>query len=111
MGPWSETRPRARAGANVRPEAWLILLAIVLALFGFAILWMNRYEVIQVGGLPVRLDRLTGEVVACVPRQACFAIIPAGEPALGAAPAPPAAQAPPSPAQTPAANTEVKPKS
>jgi hypothetical protein len=70
-----------------------------LLVFGAAVLWLNRYEMGQAGGLPVRLNRLTGEVIACVPKQGCFALIPAGEPTLGTlretlAPTPAAAPAP-----------------
>ena len=77
-------------------------------------LWLNRYEIGQAGGVPVRLNRMTGEVIACVPRQGCFSIIPAGEPELGTpheAQAPLAAgpQAAPAKAAPPAAPAAQKP--
>ena len=87
-------------------------MAAGLLLFGAAVLWLNRYEMGQAGGLPVRLNRMTGEVIACVPKQGCFALIPAGEPTLGTvreATVNAPAAAPGAPAPTAAAPAPEKP--
>ena len=115
MGPWSDARsPSTRSAVRFgAPEAWLIAMAAGLLLFGAAVLWLNRYEMGQAGGLPVRLNRITGEVIACVPKQGCFALIPAGDPTLGTLRETlppgqaPAATAPP--AAAPAAQAPEKP--
>lgn len=85
MGPWSaEPKPSAKVSARAPAGRELtigILFAVILA-FGAASIWINRYELGQVGGVPVRMNRFTGQVIGCVARG-CFAIIPAGEPPLG----------------------------
>jgi len=75
------------------------VLGVLLVALAAGALWLNRYELGQAGGVPVRMNRLTGEVIGCG-AQGCVAIIPAGEPQLKTS-APPAA--PPQPAAPPAA--------
>ena len=84
---------RARAG-------YLIAVTIALLLLGAAFVFTDRYAIGQAGGLPARLDRLTGQVIACAPPRGCVEIIPAGRITLSTvltAPKPgaPAAPAPP----------------
>lgn len=88
MSPWSNARNSSNSEkrSEVRlgwPDASLGGAIVILAALAAAILWMNRYEIGQAGGLPVRLNRMTGQVIACVPKQGCFMMIPAGEPELG----------------------------
>jgi len=84
MGPWSET-PAAKAtrSSALGAAEWLVIVALVaLGVVAALALWCSRYEIGTAGGLPLRLDRFTGQVIGCVPSQGCFEFIPAGEPTL-----------------------------
>ena len=86
--------------------AFLIITTAALIALGAAFIFTDRYAVGQAGGLPVRLDKFTGEIIACVPPRGCFAIVPAGQPPLATMTAAPAPKSPtgamPTPAPAPA---------
>jgi hypothetical protein len=62
-------------------EVLLIVALLLIAAFGLGALFLNRYEIGNAGGMPARLDRLTGRVIGCIP-GGCLELIPAGEPVL-----------------------------
>jgi hypothetical protein len=80
-GPWSDaTQPSDRPKASLGPAEIIALVGLLLlAAFGAASLYLNRYEIGSAGGVPARLDRLTGQVIGCVPGQGCLELIPAGD--------------------------------
>jgi hypothetical protein len=92
-GDWFE---RARPG-------FLIAVTVALLLLGAAFVFTDRYQLGQAGALPARLDRFTGQVIACIPPKGCFVIIPAGDPPLQTVTALPSGQAPPRPTPEPPA--------
>lgn len=107
MGPWgNEGDRRTRrvgsiGGAGVSwGSIYLAIITIALVVLCAFALMMQRYQVSEIGTLPMRLDRFTGEVVSCIPRRGCFSFIPAGQlaaaplSALEATPAPAAGAAP-----------------
>lgn len=62
--------------------AFLISVTVALVALGAAFVLMDRYQLGQAGALPARLDRFTGQVIACVPQRGCLEFIPAGQPPL-----------------------------
>ena len=102
---WGGGRPSSGGGDwfdRARPVLLMVVTLALLAL-GAALVVMDRYQIGQAGTLPARLDRFTGQVIACVPQRGCVEFIPAGDPSLqpvvtqkpAAPPAPaPAAAAP-----------------
>jgi hypothetical protein len=131
MGPWSKpTNARTQAAApapTLGPAEWALIIGLAaLVILSAAALWLSRYEI---GGssafpFPTRLDRVTGQVIGCVPGQGCVELVPAGEPKLrsavihrgpgasgapeagGAAPAGNAAATPPAAGNAPAAHAK-----
>ena len=92
MGPWGppsstgrrKAGDRAPLSANPRLLLQIYFVVITASLLALAAgaLALQRYEAVQMAGVPTRLDRLTGELVGCVPPKGCFVIVPAGEPRL-----------------------------
>jgi hypothetical protein len=87
---------------RARP-AYLIVVTVALLALGVAFVFSDRYAIGQAGPMPARLDRLTGQVIACVPPRGCFELIPAGKPQLGTVTAVPKAAAPPAGSPAPGA--------
>ena len=114
MGPWTDAAPSkpTKRPSSLSAAEWILLLGLLaLCVIAGLALWASRYEIGTAGGLPARLDRFTGQVISCVPGQACFELIPSGEPALhtpvirsGASAAPHA----PAGNETPAGNEAAK---
>ncbi len=113
MSNWGGQPASGGAGSSAawferaRP-AFLIIVTVALLALGAAFVFTDRYQIGQAGGLPVRLDRYTGQVIGCVPQRGCVEFIPAGQPPLGtvttkpeagATPPPPAPASPAAPAK------------
>jgi hypothetical protein len=94
--------------------AYLIIVTVALLAFGAALVASERYQLDQASGVPTRLDRFTGQVIACVPQRGCVEFIPAGNPPLATVMPGPKAAAPsatpkvPAPAPAPAAAPAAK---
>lgn len=114
MSNWGGQSGGADSGAawfeRYRP-LFLILVTVALIALGAAFVVMDRYQLGQAGALPARLDRFTGQVIACVPQRGCLEFIPAGQPPLGtmSASAGPAQKVPAAPATSGAANPALAP--
>lgn len=95
-------------------SAFLIIVTVALLALGAAFVLMDRYQLGQAGALPARLDRFTGQVIACVPQRGCLEFIPAGQPPLATVntSVAPASKSPAGPAglgTSGAANPEIAP--
>ena len=86
MNPWKEAQTGAKRAHRSRtwPAAEIALITTLAALVAtaLAMLWLNRFESAQFGTVPSRLNRITGEVIGCLPGQGCIQLIPPGEPNL-----------------------------
>ena len=119
MSPWGTERPPRRAevrglgeeGARRLAQVYLGVVTVALVLLCAFALLLQRYEVVELGTVPTRLDRLTGELIGCIPGRGCFAIIPPGEPPLTTVVATPGPGAPAPQAQPPAAAPQPTGKS
>jgi hypothetical protein len=90
-------------------STYLVVVTIVLLLLAAALVLAERYQVDQAAGIPTRLDRFTGQVIACVPQRGCVEFIPAGQPVLAKVSAPPAKSVSAPPAPAPAAPARAAP--
>ena len=93
--------PGAAWFERARP-AFLIVVTAALFALGVAFVFTDRYQIGLAAGLPVRLDRFSGQVIGCVPQRGCFEIIPAGQPPLATVSATPKAALAPASAAEPA---------
>lgn len=102
--------PKSASGEwfeRARP-AFLITVTVALLALGAAFVFTDRYQIGQAGALPARLDRFTGQVVACVPQRGCVEFIPAGRPTLATVVPAPKPAAPATPPATPPAAPPAK---
>lgn len=99
-------QPKAGSGGDWFERAkpgFLIAVTVALLALGAAFVFTDRYQLDQAAGVPTRLDRFTGQVIACVPQRGCFEFIPAGSPTLATVLTSPKPAGPSQPAATPAA--------
>jgi len=116
MGPWSKptnVRPQAAVTRpTLGPAEWALIVGLAaLVLLGAVALWLSRYEIGNGAAFPfpARLDRLTGQVIGCVPGQGCVELVPAGEPKLRGAVIHRVPSAPAGPEAAPAGNATAAP--
>ena len=95
-------QPKAGSGGDWLERSrgtYLVVVTVALLVLAGILVVADRYQIDQAGGLPTRLDRFTGQVIACVPQRGCVEFIPAGAPTLN--PVIPAPKAGMNPAQAP----------
>lgn len=83
MSNWGgPTKPAGGEWFDRIGPAYLVAVTLALLVLGAALVVAERYQLDQASGVPTRLDRFTGQVIACVPQRGCVEFIPAGNPPL-----------------------------